>query len=509
MSSENNRLTMTIQNDSRNLATYPKKHLIAASGVAAMVSMVLLVYPSKEVEAKKAILELPAVVQARPQIVEPLSTPAIAAADPELAIDDSSPADGNLLAETEVSAPIEAATEEDTEQPIATTTTEPEPAVALQEEQDLSRSVSVIVENGSSLSGIFGQLDIGHSLLMSILEQDKNSRKFTQLKAGQELVFSFDKTGQLASISSQLSPLESMEITRDAESGQYKFGKTVHETAQVEATARGTIESSLLAATQAAGMPYKLALDMANVFAYDVDFARDVRAGDSFEIVYEQKLLDDQVVGTGNILAARYTNKGKTHTAVRYTDKNGQTSYYNSDGTSSRRAFIRTPVDFSRISSRFNPGRKHPILNKIRAHKGVDYAAPTGTPIKATGNGKISFVGNKSGYGKTIIIQHGGKYRTLYAHMNGYAKGIRNGSTVSQGQIIGYVGMTGLATGPHLHYEFHVNGTHVNPLSHKLPTADPIPKAEMARFKQATQTYIAMLDEAPSTQLAKADLDAE
>ena len=248
-----------------------------------------------------------------------------------------------------------------------------------------------------------------------------------------------------------------------------------------------------------------------NVFAYDIDFARDLRTGDSFEVVYEQKMRVDnqQFAGTGNILAARFTNKGKTLTAVRYVDKSGQPSYYNSDGTSSRRAFIRTPVDFSRISSKFNPGRKHPVLNKIRAHRGVDYAAPTGTPIKATGNGKIAFVGNKNGYGKTIIIQHGGKYRTLYAHMNGYAKGMRNGSTVSQGQVIGYVGKTGLATGPHLHYEFHVNGTHIDPLSHKLPTADPIPKSEMARFKQATQPYIAMLDQAKPTLLAKAESSEE
>lgn len=475
---------MTIQNDPQLQTTYPKKHLIAASGVAAMVSLILLVYPSKEVEAKKAMLELPAKVQPRPQLSSSLP-------DPEQPLATSTSED----ATSDAVLVIEAANTPELAQ--------------VESDQDLSRSVNVIVESGSSLSGIFEQLDLGHSLLMSILEQDKNSRQFTQLKAGQELVFSFDQDGELVSISSQLSPLESMEITRDLDNGRYGFGKTVHETTQTEATARGTIESSLLAATQAAGMPYKLALDMANVFAYDIDFARDVRTGDSFEVVYEQKQLDDQVVGTGNILAARYTNKGKTHTAVRYTDKSGQTSYYNSDGTSSRRAFIRTPVDFSRISSKFNPGRKHPILNRIRAHKGVDYAAPTGTPIKATGNGKISFVGNKNGYGKTIIIQHGGKYRTLYAHMNGYAKGIRNGTTVSQGQIIGYVGMTGLATGPHLHYEFHVNGTHVDPLSHKLPTADPIPKTEMARFKQAAQTYIAMLDKAPATQLAKADIDTE
>ncbi len=451
-----------------------------------MVSMVLAIYPSKEVEAKKSALELPIPLHAKQISAEPKPVALFATpgAGDEKGAKSADKADKTVI--NDKAAPD---------------------SVASTKASDLARNVSVIVESGSSLSSIFEQLDIGHSLLMSILEQDKQSRRFTQLKAGQELIFSFDRTGELESISSQLSPLESMEIARTGD-GSYKFAKQVHETTQIEASASGTIENSLLAATQAAGMPYKLALDMASVFAYDIDFARDVRTGDSFEVVYEQKMLDDQVVGTGNILAARFTNKGKTHTAVRYTDKSGHTSYYNSDGTSSRRAFIRTPVDFSRISSKFNPGRRHPVLNRIRAHKGVDYAAPTGTPIKATGNGKIAFVGNKNGYGKTIIIQHGGKYRTLYAHMNSYAKGMRNGSNVTQGQVIGYVGMTGLATGPHLHYEFHVNGSHVDPLSHKLPTADPVHRNEMARFKQATQQYIAMLDSEKATQLAKADTDA-
>lgn len=467
---------MTTQRTLSKQSTYPKKHLIAASGVAAIVSMVLLVYPSKEVEAKKTSLESPAELRLKKATSLPLS-----ALEPVSAV-------------------------ADTEQPTPpVSATEPAPI----EKPDLSRNVSVVVENGSSLSSIFEQLDLGHSLLMSILEQDQNSKRFTQLKAGQELLFSFGPEGELESISSQLTPLESIEISRNSDDGRYSFSQQTQQTTQITTTTSGSIDSSLLAATTAAGMPYKLALDMASVFAYDIDFARDLRTGDSFEVVYEQQMLDDQVVGTGNILAARFTNKGKVLTAVRYTDSKGHTSYYNSDGTSTRRAFIRTPVDFTRISSRFNPNRRHPILNKIRAHRGVDYAGPIGTPIKATGNGKIIHLGNKSGYGKTIVIQHGNTYRTLYAHMNGYAKNLRNGSTVTQGQVIGYIGMTGLATGPHLHYEFHVNGKHVDPLSHKLPTADPIPKAEMARFKQETQSYVALLDQEKATLLAKADSDDE
>ena len=479
---------MTTKHDSPQQQAYPKKHLIAASGVAAMVSMVLVVFPSKQVEANRAVPESPAALHATPSKT----------VSPKAAASKATPLTASVQQTTVT-------------EPVNTLATVPELLEETPESNQapLAREVTVKVEQGDTLSAIFARLDLGHSLLMSMLEQDKNTRQFTNLKLDQELLFAFDEQGQLERISSKLSPLESIELNRNPDTGHYNFSKHTHETTHVETTARGTIDSSLFGATQAAGIPYNLALNMANVFAYDIDFARDLRTGDSFEVVYEQKMLDDQIVGTGNILAARFTNKGKTLTAVRYVDKSGQPSYYNSDGTSSRRAFIRTPVDFSRISSKFNPGRKHPVLNKIRAHRGVDYAAPTGTPIKATGNGKIAFVGNKNGYGKTIIIQHGGKYRTLYAHMNGYAKGMRNGSTVSQGQVIGYVGKTGLATGPHLHYEFHVNGTHIDPLSHKLPTADPIPKSEMARFKQATQPYIAMLDQAKPTLLAKAESSEE
>lgn len=484
---------MTIQNPAPQQPAYPKKHIIAASGVAALVSLVLIVFPSKEVEANKAYIELPFESSSASldssfnknqdslqQLPSSKSDKRIDTAPIAEAVTHSSPVQASI------------------DNPIAI---ELEPAAA----PELARTVQVTVKSGDTLSGIFDQLELGHSLMNNILGQDKNARQFTRLREGQELTFTFDDQGELSKLSSQVSALEQIELSKAANSDRFQFNKVVKETTLVQAQAAGSVDSSLFAATSAAGMPYRLAHDMASIFAYDIDFARDLREGDSFEVVYEQRMLGDQVMDTGAILAARFTNKGKTVTAVRYTDKQGQTAYYNADGTSNRKAFIRTPVDFSRISSKFNPGRKHPILNRIRAHKGVDYAAPTGTPIKATGNGKITFVGNKSGYGKTIIIQHGGKYRTLYAHMNGYAKGLRNGSQVKQGQVIGYVGMTGLATGPHLHYEFHVNGTHVDPLSHKLPTADPIHRSEMARFQQTTQPLLAQLDKQREIRLAQAN----
>lgn len=243
-------------------------------------------------------------------------------------------------------------------------------------------------------------------------------------------------------------------------------------------------------------------MDLANVFGYDIDFALDLREGDEFELVYEEKFVADKVVGSGNILAARFTNRGKTYSAVRYVNKQGLPSYYRADGTSMRKAFIRTPVDFARISSRFSTGRRHPVLNKIRAHKGVDYAAPRGTPIKATGDGRVTLAGRHGGYGNTVIIQHGNRYKTLYAHMHNFAKGIRNGSQVKQGQVIGYVGTTGLSTGPHLHYEFQVNGVHVDPLSQKLPMADPIAASEKQRFLQQSKPLMALLDQERNSMLA-------
>ena len=266
--------------------------------------------------------------------------------------------------------------------------------------------------------------------------------------------------------------------------------------------AHGVIDSSLFMSAKRAGLSHDLTMDLANIFGYDIDFGQDLREGDEFEAIYEEKMLDGKRVGTGSILAARFVNRGKTFSAIRYTNKQGVSSYYTADGNSMRKAFIRTPVDVARISSRFSMGRKHPILNKIRAHKGVDYAAPRGTPIKAAGDGKVLLAGRKGGYGNAVIIQHNQRYRTLYGHMQGFAKGIRNGVTVKQGQVIGYIGTTGLSTGPHLHYEFQVDGTQVDPLSIKMAMADPISSGEKQRFLQQSKPLLARMEQEKATMLA-------
>lgn len=265
---------------------------------------------------------------------------------------------------------------------------------------------------------------------------------------------------------------------------------------------QGVIENSLFLDAAQAGMSDKVIMELASIFGWDVDFALDIRSGDSFHVLYEDEFLDGEKIGEGDIIAAKFINQGITYAAVRYTDSNGETSYYTPEGRSMRKAFLRSPVDFRRISSHFKPERYHPVLGQKRPHRGVDYAAATGTPLKAAGDGKIIWRGTKGGYGRTIIIQHGGNITTLYAHMSRYQKGIDNGSRVQQGDIIGYVGSSGLATGPHLHYEFRINGVHKNPLTVALPQANSIPADEMPVFTAEAGRLMAELESLGDTRLA-------
>ena len=467
---------------------YPKSHILAASGIAALLSLALLVFPSREVEAQKTYLNLE------------LDT---ASALPVAQDNDELQADSHQKDESASPfAKIEGATtdqnnagqgtaiEEENSSPSTKQTTA---AVA-------PGSKTVSVANGDTLSTAFAKVGLSATALHEALSSSKEAKQFSRLKVGQELEFRLSPDGQLESLHSKVSDLESITLSK-SEKG-YTFKRDQVKPEVQTAYAHGVIDSSLFLAAKRAGLSHNLTMDLANVFGYDIDFAMDIRDGDEFELVYEEKVVNGKPIGTGNILSARFTNRGKTFTAVRYTDKQGNTSYYSADGASMRKAFIRTPVDFARISSRFSNGRRHPILNKIRAHKGVDYAAPRGTPIKAAGDGKIALAGRKGGYGNTVVIQHGSRYRTLYAHMQGFAKGIRTGGSVKQGQIIGYIGTTGLSTGPHLHYEFQVNGTHVDPLSQKLPMADPIARNEKQRFLQLSKPLMARMDQEKSTLLA-------
>jgi murein DD-endopeptidase MepM/ murein hydrolase activator NlpD len=263
----------------------------------------------------------------------------------------------------------------------------------------------------------------------------------------------------------------------------------------------GTITRSLYADGAKAGLSIAAINEMANVFKYDIDFVEDVRDGDTFQVVYEELWRDGQRVGAGGVIGATFVNRGKRYSAFRF-ERNGKTEFFDADGRPLRKTLMRIPIEFARLSSTFG-ARRHPVLGRMRMHKGVDYAARTGTPIMAAGDGKVSFVGWKSGYGRAVIIDHGQNRSTLYGHMSAWGK-YKTGQHVSQGSTIGYVGMTGLATGPHLHYEFRIKGVQVNPLTVTMPKPEPLSGAELVAFRAASAPALAQLQriEARTSQIA-------
>lgn len=358
---------------------------------------------------------------------------------------------------------------------------------------------SVTIRKGDTLSALFSRRGF-QTELHSILALGKQVAQLRNIHPGQTIHIK-TKGSNLDSITLDLDPLHSLEIVRHED--DYSVLEHRRSFDRRSKMAFATIDSSLYLAGQTVGLSDKVIMQLAIIFGWDIDFALDIRTGDQFTVVYEQLFLDDQRVKDGVILSAEFVNAGRSYRAVRYTDASGNIDYYSEDGHSMRKPFLRTPVDFARVSSGFNLNRRHPVLNTIRAHRGVDYAAATGTPIKAAGDGKIIHRGNKGGYGRTIILQHGSQYSTLYAHMRRYGKNLSVGSRVKQGQIIGYVGSSGLATGPHLHYEFRINGVHRNPLTVKLPDAKPLARDALQRFKEDTAERFARLELFSSTRIAQ------
>ena len=233
---------------------------------------------------------------------------------------------------------------------------------------------------------------------------------------------------------------------------------------------------------------------LAQIFQWDVDFVLDIRPGDEFFALVEEQYLDGEFIGFGNIVSARFINQGRAYTAVRYTTQDGVSDYFDAQGLSMRKAFLRAPVEFSRISSSFNLRRKHPLYKTVRPHRGIDYAAPPGTPILAAGDGRVEIASRTKPNGRYVVLKHGEQFVTKYLHLSKFARGIKAGRRVKQGQVIGYVGSTGYATGPHLHYEFLVNGVHQNPRTVSLPQAKPVSKQEVARFRERTFERLVLLD---------------
>jgi len=357
---------------------------------------------------------------------------------------------------------------------------------------------SVKVAKGDTLATIFSKLKLNPKELHKIVRLGKSTAKLKRLIPGEELKFLIIDN-ELRELVYVIDNAQSLHVVKSGDT--YTASDVQIELNKRIAYAAGKIESSLFIAAQEAGIPGSMTMELANIFGWDIDFVLDVKTGDRFSLIYEEYFLDGKKVKNGDILAAEFVNKGTKYRAVRYVDSNGRAEYYTPEGKSMRKRFLRTPVDFKRISSKFGK-RFHPILNRMRAHKGVDYAAEYGTPIKAVGDGKITFMGKKGGYGNTLIIQHAGRYSTLYAHMKGFKRGLKKGSRVEQGETIGYVGSSGLATGPHLHYEFRINGIHRNPLTVKFPDDTPITAKYRTDFQLNTQGYLTLLDTLGRTSVA-------
>ena len=377
---------------------------------------------------------------------------------------------------------------------VAATTT-------IAEDDDIPQEswLTVKVKPGDALAHIFKRNKLSPTELHAIMQLGKPTKRLKSVRPGDTFKFQVSGNGELQQLLYEFSHLKTLHIQRHADTFSARIAEKEIEKRTTYAI--GTIRSSLFEAGKDAGLSDNLIMEMVGIFGWDVDFALDIREGDQFALIYEEQFLDGEKVKDGNILAAEFINQGRAYRALRYTDSKGRSDYYTPAGLSMRKAFLRTPVDFRRISSRYG-NRRHPTLNKMRLHKGVDYAAKTGTPIKASGDGKIIFRGTKGGYGRTIIIKHGGRYSTLYAHMSRYKRGLKAGRTVKQGQIIGYVGSSGRATGPHLHYEFRVNGVHRNPLTVKLPNAAPIKKQYKDSFNRLATALLAQLDMHKQTRIA-------
>jgi murein DD-endopeptidase MepM/ murein hydrolase activator NlpD len=367
-------------------------------------------------------------------------------------------------------------------------------------------TVEVMVGAGDTLERIFRKLELSLTDLAQLRSLPDLRAKLDSLKPGEMLRFGV-KDDELVTLERKLSPSETLSVQRD-DSG-FATEVIVNPLERELRSTEGTIRSSLFQAAADAGLSDNTALRIANIFQWDIDFVLDIQPGDRFRVTYEKVSQDGEPLGEGDILAVEFVNQGKPYRAIRFQPDGGEPTYFTPDGKSLRKAFLRAPLEFTRVSSRFNLYRRHPVLNRIRAHRGVDYAAPIGTPVRAAGSGRVRFVGNKGGYGKVIELEHINQVRTVYGHLSRFARGLRTGDRISQGEIIGYVGMTGLATGPHLHYEYLSRGVHMDPQKVALPTDRPVPPAQMARFREMAAPLLASLATGDVSALVAAQAPAD
>jgi murein DD-endopeptidase MepM/ murein hydrolase activator NlpD len=362
-------------------------------------------------------------------------------------------------------------------------------------------ALKLVVARNDTLDRMFRRNDLSIGHLAQMVDLPEAGRNLTRIRVGDEIDVIRDGRDVL-SLRKELSNTQELWIRRRDEGFVAEIIDL--ETEFRTAGASGVIDSSLFLAAADAGLDDDVTMQISGIFEWDIDFFLDVRVGDSFTVVYEELWRDGEKVGNGRIIAAEYINQGRTYRAARYIDSEGIVGYYTPEGMSVRRPFLRNPIEFTRVSSNFNPNRRHPIQNTIRAHRGVDLAAPSGTPIRAAGGGKIVARGAYGSFGNRVEIQHGGNITTLYAHMSGFGS-YRVGDRVQQGDVIGYVGMTGGATGPHLHYEYRLNGVHQNPRTVELPDAEPIADVYLADFQATSSSLWRQLDLHSAPLLASLD----
>jgi murein DD-endopeptidase MepM/ murein hydrolase activator NlpD len=365
---------------------------------------------------------------------------------------------------------------------------------ALQAASASLSEVSVVVERNDTLDQIFRRLELSLTDLANIRAVETARHALDRLRPGDLLTIS-TRGEQLVGLARPLSLSQTLRVERD-DADQFVVSVEEVPLQRKVVTTAGVIESSLFAAGTAAGLRDATTMALAEIFRWDVDFVLDLRAGDSFTLIYEQMEREGDNVADGNILAAEFVNASKRFRAVRFENSVGKADFYTPEGASLRKAFLKAPVQFSRISSVFNPRRKHPVLNRIRAHRGIDYAAPTGTPVRAAGAGRVQYRGVKGGFGNVVEIAHASKVVTRYGHLSRFAKGLGHGGRVEQGQVIGYVGSTGLATGPHLHFEYIERGVYVDPQKaiRRAEPGPPIPAAERATFDQQVAPLLVQLE---------------
>lgn len=455
------------------LALYPRQHMALVALLLMLITTAALLIPSTPAQAKRTTISLGQPIQTATDSNIPDQPAPITVTDATLASADS-------IAPLSTDALLVIAPSNDKTVPLALATPS--------EEKEWH---AITVRDGDTMATIFKRLALSQTVLHALTQVKSYKNAVTKIFPGQQLEFSI-ANGELMGFKAHLSEIETVVFEKKRDES-YRANKIVRVPETVRQYKHAEIKNSLFNAGMEAGLSHTMITELANVLGGEIDFALDPRKGDTIDIIYEEKWLDGQKVGEGEILAASYTNEGETHTAYRYVDRNGDTGYFSREGVSMRKAFMRAPLDFTRVSSGFNPNRLHPIFKTRRPHRGIDYAAPTGTPVYAAGDGRVVTASYSASNGNYVVLQHGA-YQTKYLHLS--KRFVKAGQRVSQHQLIGSVGSTGYATGAHLHYEFLVNGVHQDPgkILKKMPKAVAIAASERARFKTSVsnlQTQLA------------------